>query len=270
MKTMSEINHQKWSRMKKIIENLKEKPMGFSEILQLFPKSPKEKITERTVQNYLAELVALGLVYYNKETGLYEWIENKVVFKNKAEYEIALKHSKKLFEEMTPDIEDQPFENPESVVDLLISKPTKYAYLLKHLRTGYNDFWAAFQAYYGLMEKYDFPHVTGGISRKSGKLQFELLEHNPDIPTNITQAVFYKDTVFIPNENEKRDWFLHDSHSKALNDPKIEKDFRELIRLKTKLVKEILFIMCQVQHGTPLQGYCDICPHLKVTINSNT
>jgi len=225
-----------------------------------------EKTLDRILKDYLEYL---GLA--QKDGVYWVWYENKKVFQSKHDYDIALKHSRRLFEEMIPDIEDQPFDNPEGVVGLLISKPTRYAYLLKHLRTGYfKDFWTTFQAYYDLMEKYGFPHVVSGLQRKIGELQFELLEYNPDIPSNITQAVFYKDTVFIPNKNEERGWFLHDSHGKALNDQKMKKDFQKLIELQTELVKELLFLMSQVQHGTPLRGYCGCCPDRRVTIKSKS
>lgn len=154
MKSMKQINEQKWSRMRKIIEALKQKPLTFDEITSLFT-TKKDKTLERSIQNYLAELKALGLVSY--DAGMYVWSENKLVYNSELEYKNAVKHSKKLVAEFEPDIEDIPIHDVNHILDLLICTPENHTFFVQHLQTGYRkSFWNTFEEFQQLLSKHGF------------------------------------------------------------------------------------------------------------------
>lgn len=68
-KTMTEINQTKWARMRLILDKLKEQPITLDEI-ECVVYEKASKIAKRTVQNYIAELIALGLVTYDSGKNL--------------------------------------------------------------------------------------------------------------------------------------------------------------------------------------------------------
>jgi hypothetical protein len=241
MPTMQEINRQKWARMRKIIEILKQKPLTFNEIRDLFTKEKiRGKILERSLQRYLEELKALGLITYN---GQYHWAETKRVFQNKAEYEAFLKHSETLtFSGIANILLDEM--NPYFGLDMLIFEPEKdknLACLMQHIKTGYPDV-------FNLMEKYRRTMDKTGLAQTPNIPKFRL-PTEPALKDNAQVVVL--------------DPF------KALRESglKIEvsdKEVKELVNLRDLLIGKIYMIIAKVKHGTPLQGKCDLCPELTI------
>lgn len=222
---MREINQQKWSRMKLIIEELKKQPTSISDIEKLFGN----KVGRRTLQNYLLELKALGLVAFDETQSSYQWTESRQVY-SKTDYQLSLEHSKLLVlssQDNTKDDENMRLDSwdPFYAVDLIVfsdittSANLKDKCLYQHIRTGYPET-------YGLMEKYR------GILDKLG------YSESPGIPK--LESFFRSETI--------------------------PKELKEAIELRNLLVGKLYFIVEQVKHGIPLKGFCDCCPRLHVSV----
>lgn len=221
-KTAKELNEQKWKRMNLIMEKFKEKPMSTVEIEQLISgKAQVDKIVKRSVQNYMAELIALGLVHHNSEAGVYELADSKQVFQSEYDYNIALKHSK-LLTLSTSENQRLDQMNPYSALDLLAyddkeNRDIDDQCLSQHIRTGYYEL-------HLLLQKY----------RKTSYLKEKGLQLEP------------------------------------LYSPKERKQVKEFQDLRDLLVGKISSIVNDVRHFIPLQGFCDCCPHRRITIKGKS
>jgi hypothetical protein len=238
-RTSKETNELKWKRMRLIIDEVKNRPLSLFELEELVSKkAPVNMITKRTVQNYMAELKALGLVVYNKQERIYEHTENKKVFKNKYNYNIALKHSKNL---MFSTKKKQRFDqmDPYFALEMVLLNDQKkwtekddfhkdlydFRCVYQHLRTGYPKL-------NPLIDKYREQNKNKkkrpvGCGPYLGNLSIEQ-----------RMEYFAKE---IEKQNKVND-------SDAL------------------LVGKLYFIFRQVKEGIPLQGNCDYCPDKKVSI----
>jgi hypothetical protein len=228
MGSMQQINQQKWSRMKRIIEELKKQPMSISDIEKLFDN----KVGRRTLQNYMLELKALGLVAYDGQ--LYQWIESRQVY-SKTDFELALRHSKLLvlsYQDKSQSMDDndllrQDAMDPFLAVDLIVfsdietTAKLKDKCLYQHIRTGYPEMFALMEKYRGILDKL-------GYSKEP---------HMPKI------GMFFE-----------REWET------------IPKELKEAIELRNVLAGKLYFIVEQVKHGIPLKGFCDCCPRLHVSV----
>jgi len=259
--------------MRLIMDKLRERPMPFAEIEQLVCKSQTNRIGNRSVQNYLAELVALGLVDYNSGTRLYGWTENRVEFRSKHDYDIALKHSKNL---VLTSSERQGLDhtNPCLALDLLVFEPDRdidYQCLVQHLQTGY------FQGIYKLMERYHQLMDETGLSEIPGfpKLfstgtSWDENSHMAGVVENISNRDFEE---ILANEIPTRgNMLLIDVNSAVIgsSSPNIKQvhkvKYKEIVDLRDLLVGRIYSVVNDVIQGAPLQGFCDHCPHRKITI----
>lgn len=228
--TTKEINEQKWRRMNLIRNKLKEKSMSFSEIEQLFSKTVSNVVRRRTVQNYLAELKALGLIIYDEQTKVYASAESKRVFQSRHDYDIALKHSRNLVFSTRDEIrlvQTDPFK----ALDLIAAKDTRDVDLdcfSQHLRSGYPEV-------HKLIEEYrKFAGEKGSKSSVVSNFAFVQEEADSD-----------------PKVKEER------------------KRIKKIDDLKALLVGKIFSIINQVQNGIPLQGFCDFCPDREITIKDS-
>ena len=221
-KTAKELNEQKWKRMNLIMEKFKEKPMSTVEIEQLISgKAQVDKIVKRSVQNYMAELIALGLVHHNSEAGVYELADSKQVFQSEYDRDIALKHSK-LLTLSTSEKQRLDQMNPYSALDLLAyddkeNRDVDDQCLSQHIRTGYYELYLLLQKY----RKTSCPKEKG----------FQL---------------------------------------EPLSSPEERKQVKEFKDLRDLLVGKIYSIVDDVRHFIPLQGFCDRCPHRRITIKGKS
>ena len=154
IKPAKEINAQKWRRMKLILEKLREKPLPSKEICRIvFSSSAIDRTKLRTIQNYLAELIGLDLINYDPFSGVYSSNENKIVFKSKHDYDLALNHSKRLVH-LTRDTQPHDYVSPSETLrtlafweDNVTNHDAEDTRFLQHLKTGYYEIFQLMEEY---------------------------------------------------------------------------------------------------------------------------
>ena len=252
---MSEINRAKWARVRLILDKLKEQSMTLSEIEHLVYGKGSTKITLRTVQNYIAELKALGLVTCDPEEKIYELTGvKKKVFQSKHDYDLALKHSRNLvfsteekqrFDQMNPflALDLLAFHDTQEIQDIGHISHLDDKCFVQHLKTGY------FKEVYSLMQKYRQLMDETGFSKRTGFPK--LSETLGDLFTGLT-----------PQESVSQAATLKENKHAE------EEKLNEIENLRNLLIEKIYSIANDVKNGIPLQGYCDYCPEQKITIKS--
>ena len=239
--TAKQVFEQKINRLKMILKKLREKSsLNSSEIAHLFYGLPLQKNQLRTIQNYLAELIALELIYYDPEQGLYFLKENKLVFKSEQDRIFAIDHSKRIILS-NGDIQrlDQMDRylaldklaffnetNDENIEDKL---------LLQHIKTGYHEI-------YSLLQEYKKTSIDLGLTNVSS-LPISI----PDIEDTI------EPTDFILNKSKKK-------KANRQSDPKIIK----AQNLRDLLIGKLQYFVHMTNHNNPLGGVCELC------LNRNT
>jgi len=202
-------------------------------------------IDERQIRNYLYDLEALGLIIHEEGTKTYvlEKIPKKRQFTTKADHELALEHSKKLLFSTS---ENQLFDlmNPEMWADELAFS-WRHELLRQHLKTGY------FDDIYLLLEKYK------RITPIPPQYQFE---PEPKRPPHMPAPPLIN--IKLPSSGIIK-------HGEKMEKSE-QKEDEKIVAAREKLRKEITEKLCtlmyKVEHGTPLEGECDCCPHLHITI----
>ena len=223
----------KLARLKKLKEAIEQGPLTFQDACKLL-----KDVNPRMIQNYLRELCELGIAIYDAETKAYKPKHlQKIVFESKADYEMALKHSKKLFL-LDREKELQLFElaEPYRVIWFLAFPEEcflnvgddEYAmlfsdwdvhHLLQHLKTGYfEEFWLPLQKYRKMMEEHNLQDIP---------------------PAGKTIGGVIKDFYGIQYGFEKE---------QKCNSPEI----KQLRKLETYLIGKLFVLMRSVEHGTPL------------------
>ena len=170
-KSMKHIRQAKHQRMKKILEALRQSPRMYRELVEIAYGSKPTSSEERTVQNYLAELKGLDLIEYDETSKIYYIAgTRKLVFANKNEYKMALKHSKELFlssehEQFFPSSKHEQlfdFKDPFLVLDEFVYNQKLYPNQISHIKTGYNtEIWSPIKKYLDLMKKYGLNKIPG-------------------------------------------------------------------------------------------------------------
>jgi len=270
---MSEVNKQKWARMRLILARLEERPMTFEQIHALVYGGTATQIGKRTTQNYLAELCALDIAYYDAHAQFYELAGNKKqVYETKHNYEIALKHSKRL---VLSSRYNQRFDQmrPTLALDVLVFEPERdidSQCVKQHLRTGYS------RDVYALMEKYKQLMDEAGLSRIPSIPKFSLgrstwIERSnmDEAEGNISEQDFEKKMLF-EDIQMKGDKIKICASPLGARQPEYvhiaKKRLLEIIDLRDLLVGRIYAIVNDVINGSPLKGTCQHCPTQKVFI----
>jgi hypothetical protein len=276
-RTPKETNDLKWKRMRLIMDRLKEKPMLLEEIEQLVCKSQTDKIGRRSVQNYLAELIALQLVSYDSKTKLYEWIDNKMKFQNKHEYDVALKHSRNLVL-TTPKRRGLDQTNPCRALDLLVyesDRDINYQCFTQHLRTGYfHQIYALMEKYHQLMDETALSETEGLPKLFSVVSSWDGQNHRVEAEEKVTQK--NSKELVINSFPMKGDMLMIDVNSVILgsSSPNIKyvhkTKYKEIVDLRDLLVGRICSVVNDVIQGIPLRGFCDHCPNQKITIEGTS
>lgn len=264
-KTAKQINEQKWRRMRLILDKLEEKPMSTSEIEQLFSKSAGDKIVKRSVQNYMAELIALGLVFYNSEDGIYELLENKKVFQNRHNYEIALKHSEKLLPAL------------KNILNIMtVERHVLHPYVKQHLKSYPNIYQKLEKLEAAFDERIRYLLSKHG-SRVKGPNEFLILD-----PVKVKRRGFLG-RFFYETKFKRRNvpYMIDLSHpGMAYEDFVKSESYREIVELKKflddgekvaemfevygELAADLAVLALKVEMGQPLEGKCALCPKVKI------
>jgi len=253
----------KLARLKALKTALEREPLTFQKACELL-----KGVNPRMVQYYLRELCELDIAVYDAEAKAYKLKRlQKIVFESKADYEIALKHSRKL---LLSDKEKQRFDliNPHTAI-LMLAFPEGVRFdsgvsgfgeivisgweepeLLQHLKTGYfEDFWLPLQKYRKMIKESDFPDLSETKPPRSPVPPF--------IPKFGTPE--YEEWRKHLKAEEERE---RERRRKFLSSPEI----KQLKDLEMYLIGKLYTLMRSVEHGIPLAGYCDLCPHLRITI----
>jgi len=207
-------------------------------------------IDERQVRNYLYDLEALGLIVHEEGTKTYvlEKITKKREFATKADHELALEHSKKLLFS-TSEMQLFDLMNPNMWADDLAFNTWRHELLRQHLKTGYFDD-------YLLLEKYK--RITPIPP------QYRQIEPAPRPPHGS-----WGPSIKQPSSGIMKHGVTENKRESELEKSE-QKEDEKIVAARQKLRKEITEKLCalmyRVEHGIPLEGECDCCPHLHITI----
>jgi len=264
--------------MRHIMENLKKQPMTLEKIVESLQESKLVKddnIGKRSVQNYVAELRAIGIVSYDHSSSTYRFAKNeKQIFESKHDYQIALTHSKKLlFSDERENTQRFDHTNAYLAVDLLAYESERDAddlAVLQHLKTGYPEIYKILRKYRQLMDETGLskrsclPKLGVGIDFGNNDERFLEFDnglpkqpsHKP-IPTRLPAAIDDEIIEFESGTLGRDDVVARVPASKV----------KEILNLRDLLVGRIYgYIMNVVRHGTPLKGCCDFCPNREIAI----
>jgi hypothetical protein len=236
-KPVTQINAKKWQKLKLILKNLRERgSLASSEIGPIIFGPSMNNADLRTLQNYLAELIGIGLVSFDSISKQYTLVENKREFKSKADYGLALKHSKGLI------LSSKSIQGPEHTDPVFFLRRLAYVQgdrknwekvehdvylvnamlLLQHFKSGYPEIIQLIESYretaYRIGIRSDHPHLAAS-TRLGG-------------PTKQNSA----------------------------------KDAKELDDIVDIFTGKISRLIRETKDGIPLAGSCDGCPSRKITV----
>lgn len=256
------------------MDRLRKKSLALAELELLVCEPQTNKIGKRSVQNYLAELKALGLVNYDSQTMLYEWAENKREFQSRHDYDVALKHSRNLlFSTSEKQRLDQM--NPFLALDKIVFHDGDHCRdmddvcLFQHLQSGYPDAFTLVEKYRRLMDEKGLSE-NPGFPKISGDWHTELPSELVVSASALTEDNVRK--AHVEGEiSERESFFSFDSRKRGIEEhplysKKKRAEVSELFDLRGLLVGKIYYIANQVQNGIPLKGSCNCCPHSFISI----
>jgi len=259
--------------MKLIMEKLKGKPMSTVEIEHLISgKSPVDKIVKRSVQNYLAELRALGLIVDDLKAGIYQLAESKKVFQSKHDYEIALNHSRRLVLSRK-DSQRLDQMSPNAALDLLVfvcERDIDDLCFVQHLRTGYHkEVYALIERYRQLMDETGLSKIPSIPKFSLSGLTWAEQSHMAEVEENISERDLAR-ALFEDAKTAANRIRIQVNPFPSTDTPEYvyvtKTKMQEIIDLRDLLIGRIYSTANDVVNGIPLQGYCKHCPDLKITI----
>ena len=225
--------------MKRILIHIREKgAVSSSELTKMLFGSNFDRSELRSVQNYLFELVALGLLLRGDGArDKYLLSENRRIFKTKTDLELALNHSKRLLQK-------------DHYLDEI-----KTEKLLSHFKTGYTkEIWIPFTEYTNLIKT---NNATTSLLPKFGFL--------PLVKSNKLE-----DLVMKPKSKPKGGPYparikydFDQSEVESTEAPKKHarpEVMDRLVRLQETLLEKLLRVEDNIQDGVPLEGICEACP----------
>jgi len=251
------VRDKKRKRLKKILLAIGEGPKSFSELEKVM-----EDVDRRTLYYNLDDLKALDLIFLDDKTGKYCSAKSKVVkiFNSKRDYELALEHSRKLalpkdskhLDTLWIQFKLDELGNPE----MFGPENLDARMLVQHIETGYPNI----SAILGRLKSL-YPEIASISDR---------LRKNPEFNPLAEFGLFPSGILYPPEE------YLDTDTAKSFAERKAEREkilttqekatIDEAENLGKLLIGEIVFIGNSVKHGIPLKGYCDHCPHLRVSI----
>lgn len=235
----------KLKRMRSLLEELKHRRLTTLEARDFL----NNIVGKRMVELYFAELIALGLVEYDKNSNRFQLAgHRKIHFDNEKEFNLFRNHCKELFLGLDA-ILWESIQGSQLSIECesdILSKfdgarvdDLKY-FIEQHLRTGYPQL-------YEKIEKY----------REIRKQNRSILEKNR-YPEKIIKVVVDGIATF-PDKIEELDLFPFSGN--------IPKDLTSVLELQQKyygeIEKEFRIIKWKVILGGILVGECDGCPNIK-------
>ena len=256
---MSEKN--RWFTLKKLLDTIREKPITVNELqgltgvmngkpVKYFPQS------RATLYNWLHDLETLGLIY--NENGSWCPIESKKPQFSTKTYNLAVDHANRLLygkEGISIGVATHPMN---FLMQLIVEENEEVKEFLNHLKTGafYQQTYKKIKAYQLAMTKRGelLKKISGGNIEidqvESDTINFDYIKQNFTMPSDILLL----DTV------KKKGQLLKSNNLFQ----KIDVECDTLIQ---EIAGELVGFFNQVAKGpNPLDGYCDSCSHLRVTI----
>ena len=233
--------------LKKILKHIRERgTASSSELNKVLFGSKTDRSTLRSVQNYLFELVELGLLMKGDCSDQYLLAENRQVFETKNDLELALNHSKRLLKK-----------------DHYLDK-IKRENLFSHFKTGYTkEIWQPFNEYMKLIKA---NNVTKSLLPKFGFL--------PLVKSNILE-----DLVMKPMPKPKGGPYLarvkYDFEQREVESPKEPNKhvspevMAKLVNLQENILEKLLRMEDTLQDGVPIKGTCEACPIKHITVKDD-
>lgn len=243
-------------KIKEIIDIIKEKPVTWIDLKE------NTNLPDKTLSRYLDYVNYWGLAK-KSESGYWEWFERIRTYETEKDYNLAIRHSKKISEALNgilPASLNNPalFKNwwiePESNDQLILRERAR-----EHLKTGYPRIYTEIVEFEELLnQEIQYAQNELFIVSDSRKLTIESLLQYTGKFRSCKFAVpkeYWKEIELIvkkitPTQLE----FLEETEKKRWD------------RL-LKIAGELRQIMLQVEHGEPLLGSCSLCPTIKVRNN---
>jgi len=271
-----------FERRQKIIEIIeKHGPLSFKEIRER--TSPK--VTDRTLHNDLRLFKELGVITYDDSSSKYNAKRNTSpiletrTFLSKADYELSMKHSRKVLNLGKRPPEDTIFFNDwraedRFIEDIILGTNDANKFSMDHFRTGYPTQWSLILSLREHAQKYDRklnPHRVAIPSLNPNPVHpfFDsLVFHEPwkaKVPSSKPLP------AVIKQEKGRNKTEETDEYTERIYDP--AKELRELIgkELLENLRSNYLKIQGEyektrqtVENGTPILGNCEACPNVHI------
>lgn len=292
----------KYLRMNQIRKALETEVRSFNELVAIVYGAKANESDRRKLHFDLTGLRLLGLIMFDRTT--YSSLETKIRYNNDAEYQVTLKHSRRLMLG-TKELSGYGNENPQTLLNRLTNEIGKKVtripnYFIDHLKTGYYpDIYRHLLRYNEIEEKY--PKINALLKYREGISGVEIV---PSWKDEEVVEVHPDDAIF-KGPNGIPDSLLYDAESingtkigrknlsyakvqrqgvpiivrrvkhknktvvfkEVLNNPDIVKEY---ITLKYDVPIKIYGLLGQVENGIPLDGYCDACPLRHITITKKS
>ncbi|EMR73187.1 hypothetical protein MCGE09_00024 [Thaumarchaeota archaeon SCGC AB-539-E09] len=262
---------EKFVRMNLIREAVSNEARSFKDIVSLIYGANLPRTANRTLQYDLSGLRILGLVEL-REDGRYHSTDNRMTFSNKAELELAVKHSKKI---LFTDGYFQGFDDilPQAVPSCLMNP--EHSLVLEHIKTGYYQ-----EIYLLLLHYIEFEENHPEITSKTHtpvKFPIDLIEDRTLGSIEDEDEFYYMNPEDVPKELDSRIIINKGirKNGKVENKTysmvyKILSDNYELVKeyhdLRGLIASKIYTLVSRVENGIPLEGSCDSCPSRHVQI----
>jgi len=214
-------------------------------------------------------------VEYDTERRVYGLTHSKRVFKSEHDYEISLKHARRLTLS-SRDSQRLDLMSPNAALDLLVfesENDVDNQCFVQHLRTGYR------KDAYSLMEKYRRLMNATGLSKIPSIPKLGLtgstwaeLTHMAGVDENISERDFENQIPTKDIEPKSGKFKIQVSPFFSAHPPEYvyvdQTRMRETLNLRDQAIEAIYSIVNDVINGIPLEGFCEHCPNRRITIES--
>ena len=268
--------------IKKVLDAIKDYKKTYTEILN------ETGISSSSLDRYLPLLLNIGVI---------KKIENKYVYSeyyrklSPKDYDLAFKHSKKLFDTEVFNNKKLIDLHPYIILDYIIFQQTKNNSLIplssiySHLLNGYSsELRDAIIGYKRLIEEIGLQN----LSQPPYLSDCLHLPNQSEIPIESVVGVEYlgenasedlvqtENDYWIPSEEERNKITPHKLPMRSENTnqketfklpEKIQKTtINKLLSLRRTIVNDLIAIIFRLEHGVPLDGVCKYCPkqYLKI------
>jgi hypothetical protein len=238
--------------MKKIVDEIRKKPASWTDLKE------KTKLPEKSVTRYLKTLEFWELAKKN-DAGYWDWYERVRNYETEHDYNIALKHSKKLLDILAgffgvsmihPEwFQKREVQSLKTLDDLYFSDRVR-----EHLKTGYLSLYEEVVDFDKLIELRN--EIRKELAMHESKIEkekmLEYVAHFRSLKRYVIPKKHWKEVDrLVCQIGPERQAFVEET----------QKNYNESL---VKISNELRRLIFMVEHGEPLLGSCELCPKLKV------